>query len=52
MCVTPQGYENTSRNAAETLRWVGEAKYQLDYYKSDSAGSKPAFTAEKDNNPN
>lgn len=32
MCVTPEGYEALSLNAAEVLRWTSEAKSQLDYY--------------------
>lgn len=30
--VTPKGYEQLSLNEADTLRWVKEAKWRLDYY--------------------
>jgi hypothetical protein len=32
-CVDGRGYESLSRNAAETLRWVSEASWQLEYYR-------------------
>lgn len=34
-CLTPQGYENLSKTQADTLRWVQEAKWRLDYYERE-----------------
>ena len=31
--LTPQQYEIMSRNEADTIRWVGEARWRLDYYR-------------------
>lgn len=31
--VTAAGYEALSSNVAESLRWVREAKWRLDYYR-------------------
>lgn len=33
--ITPQEYEVLSRNMAEMLRWVREAKWRLDYYRGE-----------------
>lgn len=32
-CLDSRGYETMSRNNAEVLRWVTEAKYRLNYYE-------------------
>lgn len=32
-CLTAKGYENLSKNAAETQRWAKEASEQLRYYR-------------------
>lgn len=34
-CLSPQGYENLSKTQADTLRWVREAKWRLDYYERE-----------------
>lgn len=33
--ITPKEYEVLSRNMAEMLRWVREAKWRLDYYRGE-----------------
>lgn len=32
MCMTPEHYKNLALNLADTLRWVEEARFRLDYY--------------------
>lgn len=34
-CLDARGYEQLSRNNAEVLRWVGEASWQIDYYRGE-----------------
>jgi hypothetical protein len=33
-CLNPKEYESLSYNQAETLRWIREAFYRLDYYSN------------------
>ncbi len=33
--ITPKAYEVLSRNMADMLRWVREAKWRLDYYRGE-----------------
>lgn len=33
--ITPKQYEVLSRNMADMLRWVREAKWRLDYYRGE-----------------
>jgi hypothetical protein len=33
--ITPTQYETLSRNIADILRWVREAKWRLDYYRRE-----------------
>ncbi len=39
-CTDGRGYESAARNAAETLRWVTEASWQLDYYRDKRTGER------------
>jgi hypothetical protein len=32
VCMTPEHYKNLVLNLADTLRWVEEARWRLDYY--------------------
>jgi hypothetical protein len=32
MCLTPEHYKNLALSLADTLRWVEEARWRLDYY--------------------
>lgn len=45
-CLTPQGYENLSKTQADTLRWVREAKWRLDFYKSEIEDTVSAADSE------
>lgn len=33
--ITPRAYGTLSRNMAEILRWIKEAKWRLDYYRGE-----------------
>lgn len=35
IALTPQFYENMTRNEADTTRWVTEALWQLKYYRRE-----------------
>ena len=34
--LTVENYEALSRNMAEILRWIKEARWRLDYYRNDA----------------
>lgn len=36
--LTARGYEALSRTMADTVRWVREASWQLDFYRADRLG--------------
>jgi len=35
IALTPQDYETLARNQADTLRWVREAMWRLQYYRQE-----------------
>lgn len=39
-CITPQSYENLSMTQADTLRWIREAKWRLNYYRGEAQDAK------------
>lgn len=36
-CLSAKGYEALAKNAAQTMRWIEEAKWRLDHYRRELA---------------
>lgn len=45
IALTPQGYENLSRNLADGIRWSKEALDQLRYYRGEGPIAGPTEVA-------